>query len=71
MAFIEIDDGIHQIEATLFSETYQKYEPILGHDVLVFKLNRNSYRGQSSFVVDKILLLSDLKQGEKDDKRNT
>ncbi|MDY0295187.1 MAG: DNA polymerase III subunit alpha [Acholeplasmataceae bacterium] len=65
MAFIELDDGVTQIEATMFTEVYQKYESLLGKDVYVFKLRINDYRGKRSFLVDRMLTIEDLKKGQK------
>ena len=65
MAFIELDDGVTQLEATLFSEVYQLYEKHIDIDVFVFKLSLNLYKGQSSFVVDQILTTDELEKGIK------
>ena len=65
MAFIGIDDGVNELEATLFTETYQKYESLLNQDVQVFKINKNNYRGDLSFVIDRIMSLADLEKGDK------
>lgn len=65
MAFIEIDDGINQLEATLFTETYAKYESLLKDDILIFKISKNNYRGELSFITDRIMMLSDFEKGDK------
>lgn len=54
MAFVLLDDGSTQIEATLFSEVYQKHMMILTSDVLIFRLKINAYKGQTSYVVENI-----------------
>src|SRR3989339_126928 len=65
MAFIELDDGITQLEVTLFTEIYQMYEKHSEHDVFVFKVSLNQYKGQSSFVADHILTTDELEKGMK------
>lgn len=52
MMFVTLDDGTSQLEATLFSETYKKYQNNLHHDVQVFKIRSNRYREQRSFVIE-------------------
>ncbi len=52
MMFVTLDDGTSQLEATLFSETYKKYQKNLHHDVQVFKIRSNRYREQRSFVIE-------------------
>jgi DNA polymerase III subunit alpha len=54
MAFVVLDDGTTQIEATLFTETYQKYTQWLESEVLIFKLKTNTYKGQTSYVIEGI-----------------
>lgn len=54
MAFIVLDDGTTQIEATLFSDLYQKHQAILGADVLIFNIKLNIYKGQTSYVIEGI-----------------
>ena len=51
MAFIELDDGNIQVEATIFSDTYQKMLKYLTNDVQVFKMRVNDYRQEKSFVI--------------------
>ena len=58
MAFIVIDDGTTQLEATLFTDTYQKYMKLLGSDILIFKLKLNAYKGQTSYVVENIRIVN-------------
>ena len=65
MAFIELDDGVQQLEVTLFTDIYQAFEHRLNEDVLVFKLVMNHYKGQSSFVVDRVLTIDELEKGIK------
>lgn len=65
MAFFEIDDGINQLEATLFTDTYQKYQSLINNDVLIFKINNNNYRGELSYIIDRMMTLSDLEKGDK------
>jgi DNA polymerase-3 subunit alpha len=52
MAFIELDDGTSQLEATLFTETYLTYKNELNNDIKIFKIKANEYRNQRTFVVE-------------------
>lgn len=54
MAFVVLDDGEVQVEATVFSEVYQKYLDLLNDDVRIFKLKENKYRDQITYVVDSV-----------------
>lgn len=58
MAFVVLDDGSTQIEATLFAEMYQKYLPIMDSEVLIFKIRENTYKGQTSYVIENIRKVS-------------
>ncbi|MEF3692921.1 MAG: DNA polymerase III subunit alpha [Acholeplasmataceae bacterium] len=51
MAFVELDDGITQLEATIFSDTYQKLLNYLTNDVQVFKMRVNDYRQEKSYII--------------------
>lgn len=51
MAFIELDDGTTQLEATIFSDTYQKVLNHLTNDVQIFKIRVNDYRQDKSYVI--------------------
>lgn len=51
MAFIELDDGITTIEATLFSDSFKAYEKMLDDTIKIFKLKRNEYKNQVSYVI--------------------
>lgn len=51
MAFIELDDGVSQMEATLFSDVYKRYLNCLTNDVQVFKMRVNEFRNEKTFVV--------------------
>jgi len=54
MAFVELDDGSVQMEATLFSETYEKYASLLTNDVQIFKIKVNVYKNQKTFLIEHI-----------------
>lgn len=54
MAFIELDDGMTQLEATLFTETFIKYENLLNKDVQIFKIKENQFRNKKTYVVEHI-----------------
>jgi DNA polymerase-3 subunit alpha len=54
MAFVELDDGSTQMEATLFSETYEKYASLLTNDVQIFKIRVNDYKNQKTFLIEQI-----------------
>jgi DNA polymerase III subunit alpha len=54
MAFVELDDGTTQMEATLFSDTYEKYASLLTNDVQIFKIRVNDYKNQKTFLIEQI-----------------
>jgi DNA polymerase-3 subunit alpha len=54
MAFITIDDGQHQIEATLFTKTYLDYETLLDEHIKMFEIKENVFKEKKTYVVDKI-----------------
>jgi len=54
MAFVELDDGISMIEATLFNQTFKTYEAQLTSDIQLFKLKKNTYKNQVTYVIDDI-----------------
>ncbi len=51
MAFLLLDDGETQVEATLFSDLYKSMSKYLTNDVQVFKMRVNEYRNQKTLVV--------------------
>ena len=51
MAFIELDDGQTQREATIFTDTYQQVTKYLTNDVQVFKMRVNEYRKEKTLVL--------------------
>jgi len=57
MAFITIDDGTSEMEVTLFD--YDKYEHLLDKELKVFKIKKNTYREQISYVIES---MKDLKE---------
>jgi DNA polymerase III subunit alpha len=58
MAFILLDDGISELEVTLFTETYQKYDSMLTDDVMMFKIKANLFNNKQTFVLDAIKKLN-------------
>lgn len=52
MAFITIDDGTSEMEVTLFD--YDKYKDIIDKELKVFKIKKNTYREQVSYVIESI-----------------
>ncbi|MFH0767648.1 MAG: DNA polymerase III subunit alpha [Bacillota bacterium] len=54
MAFVELDDGMVQLEATIFQDTYAKYQSILTNDICIFKIKVNSYKDQKTYVIESI-----------------
>jgi DNA polymerase-3 subunit alpha len=54
MAFLTLDDGVTQIEATLFTRTYNQYKKMLDQEVKLFVLKKNNYQNKVSFIIEKI-----------------
>jgi len=54
MAFIELDDGKIQIEATIFQDAYLKYQSILSNDIYIFKIRVNQYKNQKTYVIESL-----------------
>ncbi|MCR3906810.1 MAG: DNA polymerase III subunit alpha [Tenericutes bacterium] len=54
MAFVELDDGLTQLEATLFTDTYVKYENLINKDVQIFQIKTNQFRNKKTYVIDHI-----------------
>ena len=54
MAFVELDDGVTQLEATLFTETYEKYMNLLTNEVQIFKVKINEYKNQKTYLIESI-----------------
>ncbi|MBU1094835.1 MAG: DNA polymerase III subunit alpha [Firmicutes bacterium] len=54
MAFVELDDGAVQIEATLFTDTYGKYKNSLSNDICIYRVKSNLYKNQKTYVVEQI-----------------
>ncbi len=54
MAFITIDDGQHQIEATLFTNTYLSYEQLLDEQIKMFDIKENAFKDKKTYIVDRI-----------------
>ena len=57
MAFIELDDGINQLEVTLFTEVYQNFQKLGEQDVYVLKIMVQNYRGEKRYLVDQVTTL--------------
>lgn len=54
MAFLTIDDGQHQLEGTLFSDNYLKYQNLLDEEAKLFTIKQNVYQGKTTFIIEKI-----------------
>ncbi|MBN2299587.1 MAG: DNA polymerase III subunit alpha [Acholeplasmataceae bacterium] len=52
MAFVELDDGMVQIEATLFQDAYMKYKDLLTNDLNIFRIKVNFYNQKKSYVIE-------------------
>lgn len=52
MAFIELDDGVSELNATLFSNGYEEYKAILKKDIYIFKLKENIYKKKKTFIIE-------------------
>lgn len=52
MAFLTIDDGITEIEVTLFD--YDRYKNLLDKELKIIRIKKNSYREQISYVIESI-----------------
>ncbi len=61
MAFLTLDDGVVQIEATLFSRGYESYKKALNKDIKIFTLKKNTYKDKISYVVEKIQSIEGIK----------
>ncbi len=58
MAFVLLDDGSTELEATLFTETYLKYESLLNKEVQIFRIKADLYKEKKSNVIDEIRKIS-------------
>lgn len=65
MAFIVLDDGISEIEATIFSDIYVKYKAHLKPDIYVFKLKNNIFKERQSIIVERIMSIDTLIKEQK------
>lgn len=54
MAFLTLDDGVTQLEVTMFSSTYQSYKEKLDQNIKIFELKKNIYKEKTSFIVEKM-----------------
>ncbi len=55
MAFIELDDGMTQLETTVFPKVYAKIFQKLNDDVNIYKLSKNVYRGQTNWLIEQVI----------------
>ncbi|MFA5470437.1 MAG: DNA polymerase III subunit alpha [Acholeplasmataceae bacterium] len=60
MAFIKIDDGQHQIEATLFTQNYVKYQDLLDDKVKLFEIKENDFNGKKTYIVEKMYTIEEV-----------
>lgn len=54
MAFVTLDDGIETIEATMFSDVYQKYMTLSRPSIVEVMLQPNTYQNKQTYVVKDI-----------------
>ncbi len=57
MAFVELDDGMIQIEATIFNEVYTKYIDLLTSDIRIFRIKENVYKNKKSFIIESVRIV--------------
>ena len=57
MAFVELDDGMIQIEATIFNEVYTKYTDLLTNEIRIFRIKENIYKNKKSFVIESVRIV--------------
>ncbi len=60
MAFIKIDDGQNQIEATLFTQNYVKYQNILDDKVKLFEIKENDFNGKITYIIEKLYTIEEV-----------
>ncbi|MBE0701065.1 MAG: hypothetical protein IH571_05210, partial [Acholeplasmataceae bacterium] len=66
MAFITLDDGQLEIEATLFQDAYQKYEQNLSQDIRIYKIRLDEYRKKVAYVIESIRDIKKIKSKDVD-----
>jgi len=54
MAFALLDDGSSELEATLFTDVYLKYESLLNNEVQIFRIKTNVYKDKKSNVIEEV-----------------
>jgi DNA polymerase III subunit alpha len=54
MAFVELEDGTNKIEATLFANTYEKYQDMLTKDIQIFHIRENLFNNQKTYLIESI-----------------
>lgn len=59
MAFALLDDGASELEATLFTETYLKYESLLNKEVQIFRIKTNVYKDKKSNVIEEVRVIQE------------
>ncbi len=59
MAFLTLDDGVMQIEVTLFSKAYNQYKDMLDQEIKIYELKKSTYKNKVTFVVEKIKQIED------------
>ena len=60
MAFIKIDDGQHQVEATLFTQNYIKYQDLLDDKVKLFEIKENDFNGKKTYIIEKMYTIEEV-----------
>jgi DNA polymerase III subunit alpha len=54
MAFALLDDGASELEATLFTDAYLKYEVLLNQEVRIFRIKSNVYKNKKSNLIEEV-----------------
>ncbi len=60
MAFITIDDGLNQIEATLFTQKYHQYQDLLDDQVKLFEIKENKYNDKITYIIEKMYTVEEV-----------
>lgn len=58
MVFVTLDDGVTELEATMFTNTFERYHSFLDQNVHIFKLKASMYREQRSYQIEGVRLIN-------------
>ena len=59
MAFIKIDDGQNELDVTLFTQIYLKYQELLDDKVKLFEIKPNSFNGKTTYILEKMYTIEE------------